>query len=56
MQAFPGPKIDFEAARPAPAEGHILDFRNWLPAHLSYKTVSNILGSLHDCLDVYTAA
>jgi integrase len=31
-------------------EGHIMDFRNWLPAHLSAKTVTNILGALHRLL------
>ncbi len=28
-------------------EGHIEDFRNWLPPHLSAKTIHNILGILH---------
>ncbi|MBW1932805.1 MAG: hypothetical protein JRI56_07290, partial [Deltaproteobacteria bacterium] len=35
-------------------EGHIEDFRNWLPRHLSAKTVHNILGILHKLLrDAY---
>jgi integrase len=28
-------------------KGHLLDFKNHLPAHLSPKTVANILGALH---------
>ena len=35
-------------------EGHIEDFRNWLPPHLSAKTVYNIMGILHKLLrDAY---
>lgn len=28
-------------------KGHLLDFKQWLPEHLSLKTVANILGVLH---------
>jgi integrase len=28
-------------------EGHLEDFKNWLPRHLSPKTVANVLGILH---------
>jgi integrase len=31
-------------------EGKILDFKRWLPAHLSNKTIANILGVLHRLL------
>lgn len=31
-------------------DGHIKDFANWLPEHLSAKTAANILGALHKLL------